>query len=70
MNYCLLKSELNSKNINLLKLGEILKISRTALYRKMNGQSDFTRSEIQVIINTLELDKDKTESIFFGSKVS
>ena len=70
MNYALLKYELEVKKIGLNDLCMKLKLSRSALYRKMTGRSDFTRSEIQIIINELHLDKDKTESIFFSNKVS
>jgi len=70
MNYALLKYELELKKVKPNDLCIKLNLSRSALYRKMTGKSDFTRTEIQVIINELELDKDKTESIFFSNKVS
>lgn len=47
-----------------------LDISRTALYRKMTGRSDFTRTEISKLIKYLSLTDDKVISIFFNRKVS
>lgn len=47
-----------------------LGISRTALYRKMNQKSEFTRDEIQGLITFLGLSNEETMSIFFTDKVS
>lgn len=47
-----------------VKLG----ISRSAFYRKCNGESEFTRAEIQKIISILNLDS--PVDIFFNPKVS
>ena len=45
-----------------------LKMSRSAFYRKCNGISEFTQSEIQKIVDILHLDSPM--GIFFAEKVS
>lgn len=47
-----------------------LGISKTALYRKMNGKSEFTRAEIQRAILYLGLSEEETMSVFFNDAVS
>ncbi len=47
-----------------------LGISRTALYRKMHQQTEFTREEIQKTITFLGLKDDEIIEIFFTKKVS
>lgn len=42
-----------------------LSISKSAYYRKKNGQSEFTRSEINACIDFLKLTPDETMDIFF-----
>nr|DAX04974.1 MAG TPA: helix-turn-helix domain protein [Caudoviricetes sp.] len=41
-------------------------INITTLSRKMNGESDFYRHEVQAIANYLNLTKDDVNSIFFN----
>ena len=43
-------------------------ISRSAFYRKMNGTSEFTQTEIQKLIDTLKIESPM--DIFFTPKVS
>ena len=45
-----------------------LNMSRSAFYRKCNGFSEFTQSEIQNIVDILQLDSPM--GIFFAEKVS
>ena len=45
-----------------------LGMSRSAFYRKCNGISEFTQSEIQSIVDILHLDSPM--GIFFAEKVS
>lgn len=48
------------------KVAEKLNINVATLYRKMNGTSDFTRSEIQKLKEILNLDVKTASEIFFG----
>ena len=50
-----LEYEMKSRGITTEKLCKDLNISRTAFYRKRNGKSEFTLSEIQMIIDYLDL---------------
>lgn len=45
-----------------------LNMSRSAFYRKCNGFSEFTQSEIQKIVDILQLDSPM--GIFFAERVS
>ena len=45
----------------------ILGINPATLYRKINGQSDFTRQEIQIIRYAFNLDADSLDRIFFAA---
>ncbi len=55
---------LKSKSINdvISKLG----ISKSAFYRKLNGQSEFNRKEICSLIEILQIDDEDAIKIFFG----
>lgn len=43
-------------------------MSKSAFYNKKNGNSDFTRNEIQVISKALGLNNDEVLAIFFNWK--
>lgn len=68
MNKAKLQYEMELKHINKGKMCEILGISRSAFYRKCNGESEFTRAEIQKIVDILGLGS--PVGIFFDEKVS
>lgn len=57
---------LNDKSLK--DIAEMLDISVTTLYRKMNGVSDFYRSEIQALCNELHISN--PSEIFFADKVT
>lgn len=63
-----LEYELKRRNISVSMLCEIIGMSKTAYYRKLNGTSEFTQGEIQKIIDLLEIDS--PVGIFFADKVS
>lgn len=63
-----LEYEMKSRGITIEKLCRDLKISRSAFYRKCNGQSEFTQGEIQRIVDYLGLNSPM--GIFFADKVS
>jgi hypothetical protein len=47
-----------------------VKMSKSAFYRKLNGNSEFDRKEIIAISKCLGIDSLNLISIFFGEKVS
>ena len=63
-----LEYEMKKKGYNVERLCEKLGISKSAYYRKLKGTSEFTRSEIEKIVEVLELGT--PVGIFFASKVS
>lgn len=63
-----LEYEMKSRGISVDDLCEHIGISRSAYYRKCNGLSEFTLSEIQGIVDYLGLDSPM--GIFFKEKVS
>ncbi len=64
MNKALLEYEMNKKGISIGEMCIKLGISRSAFYRKCNGQSEFTQSEISAIVDYLGLDSPM--DIFFS----
>ena len=68
MNKALLEYEMLKHNIKKSDMCALLGISRSAFYRKCNGESEFTQSEIQNIENILNLESPM--EIFFAGKVS
>lgn len=63
-----LEYEMKRKGITVEVLCTHVGISRSAYYRKLNGTSEFTQSEIQSIINLLDLESPM--GIFFAKEVS
>lgn len=70
MNAKLLKAQIVLKGKKINEVAKMLNISRSALYRKINGKSDFTRKEISDIIDYLGIRFDIAMSIFFSETVS
>jgi ACT domain-containing protein len=64
----LLEYEMKKKKISIGEMCETLGISRSAFYRKCNGRSEFTQSEIQTIVDLLRLET--PVGIFFNPRVS
>ncbi|MBO5415139.1 MAG: DUF739 family protein [Clostridia bacterium] len=63
-----LEAELVLQNISKAEFAKALGIDTSTLYKKMNGKSDWTLTEIR---KTGEiLGKDKINPIFFAEKVS
>lgn len=65
MNKEKLEEEMQSQNISKTEMCTLLGISRSAFYRKCNGKSEFTLSEMQKILDVLNLNT--PEGIFFAS---
>lgn len=56
MDKALLEYEMKKRGVTIEKMCEVLGISRSAFYRKCNGSSEFTQSEIQSIVDYLNLE--------------
>ena len=48
------------------RVASFLGVNLATLYRKMSGQSDFTRNEIQLFKCEMHLSTDDVEKIFFA----
>ena len=68
MNKALLEYKMQTKGKSITDMCEMLGISRSAFYRKCNGKSEFTISEIQKIVDFLGLVS--PVEIFFTQEVS
>ena len=68
MNKDLLEYEMKKKKVSIADMCEKLGISKSAFYRKCNGKSEFTQSEIQRIVDLLNLETPM--GIFFEAKVA
>lgn len=64
MDKALLEYEMSKRNVTISEMCDVLGISRSAFYRKCNGKSEFTQSEIQTIVDYLKLDS--PVGIFFN----
>lgn len=70
LNSILLKSQIVLHDKKISEVAEILEISKSALYRKLNGKTEFTRHEIEMLIKYLGLSVELAMEIFFNEKVS
>ena len=60
--------EIKSRGKTIEEFCNEIQMSRSAFYRKCNGKSEFTQSEIQKIVDRLNLESPM--GIFFANKVS
>lgn len=60
------KAELVRRGLTVEQVARHLGIDPASLYRKMNGESDFFRNEIDTLRNQLSLSDDDIMRIFFA----
>lgn len=70
MNGRVLKAQMVLKEKTVDDLCTALGISRSAWFRKVNGESQFTQGEIAGLRFELDLDDHQTAEIFFAKEVS
>ena len=58
------------KNMTLGAISAMLKINPATLTRKMSGESDFTRDEVQRLKNFLELSVVDADKVFFAEELA
>ncbi len=66
MNVRELMSELAYKNCNVAELAKMLGLSKTSIYRKLSGKTDFTCTEIGRLKTRLEMSDETLVKIFFS----
>lgn len=70
MNTNMLRGKIVEKGFTLKSFSEATGIKKSALYRKLNRQTEFDRKDIEAISNVLSLDGTQVYEIFFTPKVS
>ena len=70
MNSKKLKIKLLELDKSLDELAAYIGCNIATLYRKLNGESDFSRSEVQLIAAFLSLSASDVNSIFFDDKLA
>ena len=70
MNTTALKAQMILKDTSRDQLCTALGISRSAWFRKVGGESQFTQGEIMGLRFELDLDDHETATIFFNREVS
>lgn len=63
----LLKGEMVAKKIKAEYLADKIGINITTFYRKLGGESEFNRQEMNIIKNILHLNKDEMDAIFLAN---
>lgn len=56
--------------LSYVSIAKHLKINEATLYRKLNDQSEFTRSEIKALAELMQLTMDEINNIFFNGKLA
>ena len=63
----MLRSVLVRNGDNVAALADKMGLSQTALYRRINGETDFDYKEIKAIKDIYNLSPDEIDAIFFTS---
>ncbi|WP_143314278.1 helix-turn-helix transcriptional regulator [Clostridium sp. HBUAS56017] len=69
MNNTELKVEMLRNKVNRTQLAEKLEITKSALSKKLNGVNDFSRKDISIVKEVLNLTPQRVDEIFFNDKV-
>lgn len=70
MNTKELKVAMIRKDMTVDRLCNAIGISRSAWFRKVSGESEFTQGEINTMRHELDLDDEQTISIFFADEIA
>lgn len=70
MNKELFDYKIKVKNLSREEIAHMLSINPVTLYRKLTGDSDFTRNEIKILKDALNWTNEEVDSIFFTNKVA
>jgi len=62
------KAQIVKKGLTVKKLAEYLGINEATVYRKINADGDFTRDEINKLIDILQIEEPM--KIFFAEKLA
>lgn len=69
MNVALLKYYIGLRGMNLTQFATLLGVNRSFIYAKMRRPDSFSRAEIKLIMDKLDLTKDEMFNIFFSDSL-
>ena len=61
---------LDARGVSVTKLAELLKVHQATLFRKIKGDTEFTRAEMQAVREALAIDQKELDSIFFAQELA
>lgn len=64
------RAKIIESGLTIEKLANLLGINAATLYRKINGSSDFSRSEMQIIRQVLNMSPQAMDEIFFAPELA
>lgn len=64
------RAKVIENGLTMEQVADKMNINTATLYRKMNGESDFTRKEMQLLRNILSLNTKTADEIFFASELA
>ena len=64
------RDRISSLGLSIGEVANLLGINEATLYRKMNGTTEFSRTEIQLLRSVLRLSVDDAEAIFFAQELA
>jgi len=59
---------ISKKGMSVIKLAETLNMHQSTLFRKVKGESEFTRAEMQDIRDALSISQTELDAIFFADR--
>ena len=69
MNVALLKYYIELRGMNLTQFAELLGVSRSYLYARMRNPDKISRTDMKLIMQTLELTREEMFNIFFSDSL-
>ena len=70
MNVALLKYYIELRGMNLTQFAELMGVSRSYLYARMRNPDKISRTDMKLIMQTLELPREEIFNIFFSDSLS
>ena len=69
MNVALLKYYIELRGMNLTQFAELMGVSRSYLYARMRNPDKISRTDMKLIMQTLELPREEMFNIFFSDSL-
>ena len=70
MNVALLKYYIELRGMNLTQFAELMGVSRSYLYARMRNPDKISRTDMKLIMQTLEWPREEMFNIFFSDSLS